>query len=868
MRRGDLSLVFDAGGRGLVTRAEGSGVTYGSANASSGLFASLAVARGEPSPLAPIAGDEVRGEVRVERVAGSVTEEGGEATISGTCSFAGIGDAPFSVAVRVPREGPAMSVSAEIALPESARRHFLASFGLALPLDLDFHPTSKMGSEVDREKAAAAILPRAGTPVPEVRWLVAEQDSASVWGPMLWTLAGIRQVTPAAMEVWEAWSPVNPPLVLQAHRVHPGWMAVADGRRVVAAGLGGIERIAPKEILVDAGARVLRVCFHSPRSRPLDLATAPAILSAGPAHVFMEPAGRDDRKAVAYRSPESRPELAEIGEALRDLPPSECNFGRAPLVEAAAPRDVPAYPADPEYSSHEPGRPDEIPIWIDETRGRDIDAFPITRGVPLAQGVLPGTDAADAAGRDPDARGVSDVALLDEEGRPVPCAARALAFWPDRSVKWLLLDFQARLRADAGAKLTLLVGARARRAPMRPDADRAGGGPRSAAMSASAPRTLEVSEAPGRVMVDTGALWMSFRVEDGQLALEGRLDLDGDGRTAGDETIIDWKSAREDGAAGATEGSPESSPETAPREAEALGAPGRGEPSASRSTATPGLSSPGIFGCAFSHVDDPARFPSGVWIDPGRPDPGRAVVRELRVEERSPLRVVVLVRASLRHRRLASTIPAAHRPEDGTPVSLRLHFHAGSPLVRVQHTFLFAGDVRFDYLRELGLLLPLPARARATVRTSVDGAEVDLSGADEAGILQESSDSALAWKAWRARGGSSEGKQGRQPEPGPRGSGKPAVEIPARGRAADGWLDVSGERWGVVVGLRRMREMHPQEIAVDEAGVWTRFYPPRAAPMDLRRYAFKYGDGESTSTGFGSAFGALRTHEALWCFHP
>jgi hypothetical protein len=644
-----------------------------------------------------------------------------------------------------------------------------------------------MDSEVDRQRAAAAILPRAGTPIPEVRWLVAAQDSENVWGPMLWTLAGVCQLTPQAMEVWEAWSPANPRFVLQAHRVHPGWMAVADGSRAVVAALPGIEKVAPKEIFVDARARALRICFQSPRCRPLDLAEAPEALAAGPAYIYLEPAGPDARKAEAYRDPKERPAPAAAGEASRALAPTECNFNRMALVEAAARPEAPAAIADAELSSHEPGKPDEIPIWIDETRGRDFEAFPITRGVPLARGVL---------------RDAGQVELRDEAGAAVPCVARPLAFWPDRSIKWLLLDLAAKLRAGAGAKLKLVVGARARPA--------AGAGP------SSSQRPLEVSEEPGRVTVDTGPLRMSFRVEDGKLALEAGLDLNGDGKASRDEQII---------SSGLSSGISNDMP------------PGDG-------------SSADLLGCRFSHIDDSARYTSSTWIDPGRSDPGLPRITELRIEERSPLRAVVLLRADLRHDRLASTIPAEHRPKVGTPVSLRLHFHAGSPLVRLQHTFLFAGDVRFDFLRELGVCLPLPAGAVKAIHTSLDGVPVDLSGAAEAGILQEGADSALAWKASGAK--AARGK----------------AVVPARGRIAGGWLDVSGDRWGVTVGLSHMREMFPQEIHVDQGGARALFYSPRVPPMDVRRYAFKYGDGESTSTGFGSAFGALRTHEAFWCFHP
>jgi hypothetical protein len=111
-------------------------------------------------------------------------------------------------------------------------------------------------------------------------------------------------------------------------------------------------------------------------------------------------------------------------------------------------------------------------------------------------------------------------------------------------------------------------------------------------------------------------------------------------------------------------------------------------------------------------------------------------------------------------------------------------------------------------------------------------------------VLQENPDSAFAWQA-----------------------GGDRAQVAALGRAADGWIDVCGPRWGVAVGLPRMKERFPQELHVGRDGLWANFYSPRTVAMDVRRYAFKYGDGESMSTGFGSAFGAIRTHEAAWCFH-
>jgi hypothetical protein len=765
--RGDLRLVFDKSGRGLASSVEYRGSVVGRPNPASGLFASLIVADGDTQPLQPIRGRSIRAEIAVTAVA--VDRDGNEAevNISGIASFPGIGEATFRVSSRTPAVGAAMIASAELDLPAAAWPHDLESFGLAVPLDLNFHPNSVMNSRVDRETAAAAILPRFGTPVPEVRWLVAEQDETSVWGPMLWTLAGVRQITPGSMQVWQAWGPSNPMFVLQHHESHPGWMAVADGRMVVAAAMPGIERVAPAEMFVDSRARVLNICFQSPYCRPLNLdahrlGASPIFsrtLRAGPVYVFFEAAEPGTRKPEQYRGPEGRPTLTALGEQVARLPPTQSNFSSRTLVEPVLRPDPVLVPADPDFASNEPSPPEQVDLWIDNPHGTDLDAMPVTRGVPLARGVL---------------RDATNGLLRDEAGNMVPCAARALAFWPDGSIKWLLLDFQARLKAGSGAKYRLTLD---RQPPAPP-----------------APPRLSVTESPGMVAVDTGKLHASFASQNGRLSMTLRLDVDGDGRADDRETIV--------GPTG------------------------------------------DLFGCLFSHVDDSASYRSGSWTDPGRLDPDVAEITELRVEEESPLRAVVLIRANLKHELLASTIPAQHRPPTGTPVALRLHFYAGSSEVRLQHTFMFAGDVRHDFLRQIGVCLPIPRETDRQVRTSLDGVPVDLAPAGECGVLQENPDSAFAW---RTSGGT--------------------AEIAALGRAADGWIDVRGPRWGVTVGLRRMREMFPQEIHLDDRGIWTHFHSPRVTPMDVRRYAFKYGDGESTSTGFGSAFGAKRTHEAVWCFH-
>src|SRR5215208_503785 len=81
-----------------------------------------------------------------------------------------------------------------------------------------------------------------------------------------------------------------------------------------------------------------------------------------------------------------------------------------------------------------------IPLHLEERDGLRRLNEPIRLGVPLPQGAV----------RDPAA-----IAVTRADGVSVPHQATALAHWPDRSVKWLLIDALASL--EPRERLTLLV---------------------------------------------------------------------------------------------------------------------------------------------------------------------------------------------------------------------------------------------------------------------------------------------------------------------------------------------------------------------------------------------------------------------------
>jgi hypothetical protein len=109
-----------------------------------------------------------------------------------------------------------------------------------------------------------------------------------------------------------------------------------------------------------------------------------------------------------------------------------------------------------------------VPFRVD-TRGATSTGQPVTVGLPLPNGTLP------------DARGVT---LTDPEGRRCGVQAEPLAWWPDRSVKWLLIDFVAGPSPAAPGRWLLGTSS-------RPDCVRR-------------PNHVRVGETPETILVETG----------------------------------------------------------------------------------------------------------------------------------------------------------------------------------------------------------------------------------------------------------------------------------------------------------------------------------------------------------------------------
>ncbi|HTU02723.1 MAG TPA: hypothetical protein VMG58_12935, partial [Candidatus Sulfotelmatobacter sp.] len=111
-----------------------------------------------------------------------------------------------------------------------------------------------------------------------------------------------------------------------------------------------------------------------------------------------------------------------------------------------------------------------LSLAVEEPCGLPRQAEPISLGVPLPRGAV---------------LDVTDLALQDASGRLLPLQAEVLGRWPDRSLKWALLDFQLTLAAHEAAELFLTWDGRDRARPLAP--------------------ALQITNGPEAILVDTGA---------------------------------------------------------------------------------------------------------------------------------------------------------------------------------------------------------------------------------------------------------------------------------------------------------------------------------------------------------------------------
>lgn len=218
----------------------------------------------------------------------------------------------------------------------------------------------------------------------------------------IWRIFAIDQNTSADYHVWRSESPATCPLFMQRGLAAPGWMAVYDQQAGLLFAYRGMAARAPKSLRVMAeGSGEAAIYFWHAGLPALDVHAPQASAVFGPPHVtdWMPFAGEPDEshpdKALAKHWGTKK--LASDPPARNEIPLAGLNLLDAPAADADAPL--------------------------------------VSGGVPLPRGAL----------KDP-----SQVRLR-HNGADVPLQTRASAYWPDKSIKWLLVTFPPNGGAVEGA---------------------------------------------------------------------------------------------------------------------------------------------------------------------------------------------------------------------------------------------------------------------------------------------------------------------------------------------------------------------------------------------------------------------------------
>jgi len=348
------------------------------------------------------------------------------------------------------------------------------------------------------------------------------------------------------------------------------------------------------------------------------------------------------------------------------------------------------------------------------------------------------------------------------------------AVWPDGSLKWGLLDFQANLKANTDRTLQLQFGVDVRRKD---------------------PETsLQVTKRGKGVEVVTGPL--KFTVKPGRHLFLDRVWLDPKGRFGAASGMVESSGGR-------------------------------------RSFYD------------MVHAEE-GREVEDFSIE-GEDDRSKVKVRSIRIEEKGPMRVVIAIFGSYVHK---------HLPD--SPAIVRIHAYAGKSFLKVFHTFTYTGWPKQDFVRQMGVGLPvkLGSKRTVTVGGETGGEKV---GGGEVSLLQ---DNFLHYGVRSSEAGC-------------------VPQTVDEGVRSAGWIDLSDDKRGLAVANRYMWEEYPQELHADSKGaeVTSYFWPSTVAPLDFRRYSDKMYRFLGESTAYrefgthdvpirGQATGLAKTHEALYYFHP
>jgi hypothetical protein len=276
----------------------------------------------------------------------------------------------------------------------------------------------------------------------------------------IWRHFVIDQQTDHDYHIWRAESDVTSPLWMQRGIAAPGWMAAYDERAGLLFAYRDLAERAPKSLWVNAdGAGEALIYLWSPTSPALDLRSPQATAVFGEGHVT-----------------DWMPFSGEFRFVQPDLALAE-QWGVQALSSDAPPRnEIPA---------------GNVALWT--APSADAEAPLVSGGIPFPKGAL----------TDP-----TNVRLRDDRGA-VPLQAKPLAYWPDKSIKWLLLTFPAdggQVAGDAAGGATVSFDLTRRDGSRKRYSVDYGGGAEPGAPSA----VLRASQDGDTVEIDTGPLQLGI----------------------------------------------------------------------------------------------------------------------------------------------------------------------------------------------------------------------------------------------------------------------------------------------------------------------------------------------------------------------
>lgn len=170
--------------------------------------------------------------------------------------------------------------------------------------------------------------------------------------------------------------------------------------------------------------------------------------------------------------------------------------------EQPEPWNIHALPKPPLVPSPQPPPPSPAgAILLKVSNPLDLGRFhaPVTAGLPFPPGHLTED---------------SELRLSDERGRERPLQTEVLSRWPDGSIRWLLLDFQADVPAEGEATYRLEYGAKEEEGEK---GSRERGGEEAENGRGSPLTPITVRENGGRITVDTGRLQAVFSSASGAI---------------------------------------------------------------------------------------------------------------------------------------------------------------------------------------------------------------------------------------------------------------------------------------------------------------------------------------------------------------